>query len=118
MISGSWARFAPLSGLLFVALVVASFIVGGDDAPDTDAPTVEVVSYWIANDSDQIAAAILSALAAVALLRFARLAAERVPDGGGRNRTALDDRLRGRHRAGRRCGRGRVAPVRGCQQRR
>jgi hypothetical protein len=69
MVSGSWARYAPLAGLLFVALVVASIIIGGE-TPETDDPTVKVVAEWARDDSEQIASAIISALAAIPFLWF------------------------------------------------
>jgi hypothetical protein len=63
------ARLAPLSGVLFVGLLIASFIVGGE-VPDSDAPTDEVVSFWIDNDDANIISALLGALAAVSLTWF------------------------------------------------
>ena len=61
-------RLAPLTGVLFVALLVASFIVGGE-SPDADASTQEVVEFW-ADDDTQILSAILGALAAVFVVWF------------------------------------------------
>jgi hypothetical protein len=69
MLSGSWARYAPLAGLLFVALVVASIIVGGE-TPETDDATAKVVAEWARDDSEQIASALISALAAIPFLWF------------------------------------------------
>lgn len=69
MISGSWARYAPLAGLLFVALVVASIIISGE-TPATDDPTAKVVAEWAKNDGEQIAAAFIGALAAIPFLWF------------------------------------------------
>jgi hypothetical protein len=70
MLSGSWGRYAPLSGLVFVVLVVASIIVGGFDSVSTDDSTRKVLDYWSDNDSQQIAGAILGALAMVPFLWF------------------------------------------------
>jgi hypothetical protein len=69
MLSGSWARYAPLAGVLFVALVVASIIIGGE-GPDTDDSTQKVVEFWTSNDSEQITAAIIGALAGAPFLWF------------------------------------------------
>ena len=69
MLSGSWARYAPLSGLLFVALVVASIFVGGE-TPDTNDPTVKVVAEWVKNEDEFKISAILGALAGVPLIWF------------------------------------------------
>jgi hypothetical protein len=70
MLSGSWARYAPLSGVLFVVLVVVSIIVSGFDSVGTDDSTQEVVDFWSDNDGQQIAAAIIGALAMVPFLWF------------------------------------------------
>jgi hypothetical protein len=83
MLSGSWARYAPLAGILFVALLVASFILSGS-SPDTDDSTGKVVAEWSKNDSQQMTGAILSALAVVPFLWFlgALRSALRVAEGG------------------------------------
>ena len=70
MRSGSWARYAPLSGLLFVLLVVVSIIVSGFDSIETDDTTQKVVDFWSDNDGQQIAAALIGAAAMVPLLWF------------------------------------------------
>ena len=70
MISGSWARYAPLTGLLFVVLAVVSIIVSGFDSVGTDDTTQEVVNFWSDNDGQQIASAIITALAMVPFLWF------------------------------------------------
>jgi hypothetical protein len=70
MVSGSWARYAPLSGLLFVALLVASIVVTGFDSVDSNDSVAKVVAFWAKNDSEQIAGAILGALAAAPFLWF------------------------------------------------
>jgi hypothetical protein len=70
MVSGSWARYAPLSGLLAVALLVASIIVTGFDSVDTDDSTQKVVDFWADNDSKQVAGAFIGALSIVPFLWF------------------------------------------------
>ena len=63
-------RFAPLSGLLFVLLVIIAVIVGGE-TPGADDGIVKVINYWQNNDDQAIAASIIAAFSAVALLWFA-----------------------------------------------
>jgi hypothetical protein len=70
MVSGSWARYAPLSGLLAVALLVASIIVTGFDSVDSNDSTLTVVEFWRDNDSQQVAGAFLGALSLVPFLWF------------------------------------------------
>lgn len=60
----------PLTGVLFVVLIVASFLVGGE-TPDADAPVREVVKYWTDHDSQNMIGSVIEALAAVSLLFFA-----------------------------------------------
>ena len=62
-------RFAPLTGLLFVVLVIVATIVGGE-TPEADDGLAKVVKYWHDNDSEAIAASIIAAYSAVALLWF------------------------------------------------
>jgi len=63
-------RFAPLTGLLFVLLVIVAVIVGGE-TPGADDGIVKVIAYWRENDDQAIAASIIAAFSAVALLWFA-----------------------------------------------
>ena len=79
-------RFAPLTGLLFLALAIASFIVGGE-APEADESLQEVIEFWEDNDSSQIASALLGVYAAFFLVWFAgsvRSAVARVEGAGSR----------------------------------
>jgi hypothetical protein len=64
-----WSAYAPLTGVLFVALAVLAFIVGGE-TPDTDDSPAKILAYYIKNDSDQIWASALLAWGAVAFLFF------------------------------------------------
>lgn len=59
----------PLTGILFVALVISSFIVSGD-TPVVDDSSEEVVSYYTDHATRQQWAAALLALGCVALLFF------------------------------------------------
>jgi hypothetical protein len=70
MVSGSWARYAPLAGLVFVVLVIVSIIVGGFDSVDTNDSTAKVVDFWKDNDSQQAISALIGALALVPFLWF------------------------------------------------
>ena len=63
-------RYAPLSGLLFVVLVIAAVIVGGE-SPGANDGIVKVIRYWQDNDDRAIAASIIAAFSTVALLWFA-----------------------------------------------
>ena len=62
--------FAPLTGVLFVVLVVVAVIVGGE-TPDADDGIGKVVAYWSDNDGKAIASAIIAAYSAVFFLWFA-----------------------------------------------
>ena len=83
MLSGGWAHYAPLSGIVFAALLLASFVVSGS-SPDTNDSTQKVVQVWSDNDTKQIVGAILSALAIVPFIWFlgSLRSALRVAEGG------------------------------------
>jgi len=59
----------PLTGVLFVVLVIVAFAVGGT-TPGVGDPTKKIVSFYVDNGSDQQFAATLLALACVAFLFF------------------------------------------------
>ena len=59
----------PLTGILFVVLAVAAFLVGGE-TPGTDDSTREIVDFYLDNDDAQVWAAVLLALGCVALVFF------------------------------------------------
>jgi hypothetical protein len=62
-------RFAPLAGVVFLVLIVISFVITGEP-PDADEGAAETASYWSDNDDVNVISAALSALAAVALVWF------------------------------------------------
>jgi hypothetical protein len=62
--------WTPLAGVLFVVLLIASFVVGGEP-PDFDDPAAEIVEHYVDNEGSIIAGAILSGLAAATLIFFA-----------------------------------------------
>jgi hypothetical protein len=63
-------RLVPLTGILAVAFVVVSAVVGGE-TPDVDDSLEEVVSFYTENDSDQMFAGALLAYGAFFFLCFA-----------------------------------------------
>ena len=83
----SWQRWTPMSGALFVVLIVVGFVVGGS-SPDTDAPDAKIAAY-LAKSSNQdrnfVAFFILMA-AMLALIWFYSTLRSRLAqaDGGGR----------------------------------
>lgn len=62
-------RLAPLTGVIFVVLLVLSSIIGGEPT-DADEATQEVVSWWTENDSENVASGLLGGLAAAFLVWF------------------------------------------------
>jgi hypothetical protein len=59
----------PLTGVLFVALLILSFVVAGEP-PDADEPVQDIVDFYV-DDKDSIQAGVLiGGLAAVSLLFF------------------------------------------------
>jgi hypothetical protein len=59
----------PLTGILFVVLVIVAFVVGGE-TPGTDDSTREIVDFYVDNDSEQAIASAVLALASVAFIFF------------------------------------------------
>jgi Domain of unknown function (DUF4386) len=60
----------PLTGALFVVLVLVAFIALGGNTPDGDASARKVVSFYSDNENKEIIAAVVLALSAVPLLYF------------------------------------------------
>jgi len=65
-----WYVLAPLTGVLFVALVVVAFIVSGEP-PDIDDPPLKILAFYIKHDTSQMWASAFLAWATVPLLFFA-----------------------------------------------
>lgn len=63
-------RLAPLSGLVFVALLLAAVFVGGN-TPDSNAPAASVVRFYADHQTAQNASSALFAVAALFALFFA-----------------------------------------------
>jgi hypothetical protein len=59
----------PLTGLLFVVLLILSFVVGGEP-PDADEPVQEIVAHYVDNDVEIWVGALIGGLAAVSLVFF------------------------------------------------
>jgi hypothetical protein len=63
-------RFAPLTGVLFVALIVLAIVIGGE-TPDNDDSQQAIVDFWKDNDTAQIWSNVIGAWATVFFLWFA-----------------------------------------------
>jgi hypothetical protein len=63
-------RLLPLSGIVFVALVVLTFIIGGS-TPDSDASGGEVMSYYDAHEARNIVSSFVLAASVPFLVVFA-----------------------------------------------
>ena len=60
----------PLTGVAFIALLILSFVVGGEP-PDVEDPVQEIVDHYVDDKDSIIAGAFISGLAAVVLVFFA-----------------------------------------------
>jgi hypothetical protein len=60
----------PLTGVLFLVLLIAGFAVAGEP-PDADEPVQEIVDFYVDDKDSVIAGALLTGLAAVAFIFFA-----------------------------------------------
>jgi hypothetical protein len=63
-------RFAPLTGIVFVVLLVIGFGVLGGDTPDSDEGAPTIISYYNDHQGREIAAGIVVVLAVVFLALF------------------------------------------------
>jgi hypothetical protein len=68
--SDRWSRYAPLTGVVFVALLVASFALSGK-TPGVHAAGAHVISFYKAHHGKEMASAILGAIGVVFFLFFA-----------------------------------------------
>lgn len=79
-------NLAPLTGVLFVVLVIIAFIPLGGNTPEGDDSAQKVVSFYSDHETREIIASIVLALGAVALLFFAATLKQRLegarPDRG------------------------------------
>ncbi len=77
----NWERLAPLSGLVFVVLLVISFAIP-DEPPDLDSAAAQFDAYVLDNARDLKLGTILSGLAAFALIWFLGCLAARLREAG------------------------------------
>jgi hypothetical protein len=79
-------NLAPLTGVLFVVLVLIAFIPLGGNTPEGDDSAQKVVSFYSDHETKEIIASIVLGLGAVALLFFAATLKQRLegakPDRG------------------------------------
>ena len=76
-------RFAPLTGAIFVVLLVIGFIPLGGNTPDTDASAAKIISFYDDHQTKEILAIIVVALAALFLALFAVAIRDYLRDSGG-----------------------------------
>jgi hypothetical protein len=76
-------RFAPLTGAIFVVLLVIGFIPLGGNTPDTDASAAKIISFYNDHQTKEILAIVVVALAALFLALFAVAIRDYLRDTGG-----------------------------------
>src|SRR4051812_34367418 len=76
-------RFAPLTGVIFVVLLVIGFIPLGGDTPGTDDSAAKITSFYSDHQTKEILAVIAVALAALFLALFAVAIRDYLRDTGG-----------------------------------
>jgi hypothetical protein len=81
-------QIGPLTGILFVVLVIVAFVVGGE-TPGTDDSPQTIVSFYLDNDSEQSIAAALLALACVPFLFFLSALRQALREAGALSTVAL-----------------------------
>jgi hypothetical protein len=79
----SQPRFAPLTGIVFVVLLIVAFVVLEGETPDIDDSAQQITSFYNDDQGKHIAAVILVGLSAIFLTTFAVSLREflRVPGG-------------------------------------
>lgn len=70
MLGDSWERYAPLTGVVFVVIVVIAFIWGGS-TPDPHDSTVKVAAFYTKHRDQQMAVAFVLSIGAAFLPFFA-----------------------------------------------
>ena len=78
--------YAPLTGVVFVVLIVVAIIIGGE-TPDNSDSAQEIGRFWKDNDTEQIWSSVIGAWSLVFFVWFAasvRSALRRAEDGPGR----------------------------------
>jgi hypothetical protein len=64
------ARYAPLAGVVFVALIVLAVIIGGETPSNGDS-ALKIARYWKDHDTEQIWTSVIGAWATVFFVWFA-----------------------------------------------
>jgi hypothetical protein len=83
--SGGVDRWLPLSGLVFVVIVVVTFVAVAGNTPESDSSAAKVVSFYQDHQNSQIVSAFLLAAAAPFLVFFGiNLSLALWPSGAGR----------------------------------
>src|SRR5919204_1019982 len=87
MFGDSWERYAPLTGVVFVVLVVVVFAIGGS-TPDPHDSTVKVASYYAKHRDKHMALSFILAIGAAFLPFFASHLRRALDWAGGTGRLA------------------------------
>ncbi|HLE98607.1 MAG TPA: hypothetical protein VI540_01830 [Gaiellaceae bacterium] len=77
-----WDRWAPLTGIVFVALVVVTFFLPAASPPTLDDPASDVVAWFEEHETALLANGYISGLALVFLVWFLASLYRRLRDGG------------------------------------
>ena len=76
-------RFAPLTGAIFVVLLVIGFIPLGGNTPETDDSAAKIISFYNDHQTKEILAIVVVAIAALFLALFAVAIRNYLRDTGG-----------------------------------
>src|SRR4051794_20914571 len=74
------ARLGPLSGIVFVVLVVVGFIPVGGETPDVNDSANKITSFWADHHDKEVVAALLVGLGAIFLAIFVASLRDRIRD--------------------------------------
>ncbi|HWQ24934.1 MAG TPA: hypothetical protein VNK94_12575 [Gaiellaceae bacterium] len=77
-----WDRWAPLTGIVFVALIVVTFFVPTASPPSADDPAADVVAWFDKHETALLTSGFLSGLALVFFVWFLGSLHRRLRDGG------------------------------------
>lgn len=80
MSSREW--MAPLTGVAFVVVLIAGFVIGGEP-PDVDDGAQDIVRHYVDNKDQVIAGAVLAAIAATLLVVFGAVLRKALVRGAG-----------------------------------
>lgn len=67
--NGKAAWLAPLTGTIFVVVVIVGFLIGGEP-PDPDNDPADIAGFYVDNETVQAVGALLAGIAATALVFF------------------------------------------------